>query len=194
MKPLLTIIAVLSMASCVQTQSPQLNTLELEGLKAELATLRIDVAAQKDEHVALNGRLKAIEDRGLPASTVFLDPAGGGGYGVLNAGVAPILVSFIDSAPIGDGTKVRLKIGNTTSATFNGVDLSINYNRRLPSDGDGFATWSEGLRTAAARIPTALAPGSWTVVSASLPDIKPDSLGYLVVSAKLDSVALRTSN
>lgn len=167
---------------------------EATELRREIDSLKNSLAVLSDANNELKSRVDAIEDgsEATPKSA-FFDPAGGKGYQYVSTNVSPILISFVDSSPIGDGTKIRLRIGNLSTATYSGIRLTVRYNTRFPDDAASIPTWLERMKHAVAQEANELPPGAWTEVEASLPGIKPDSLGHVVVAAELDSLRLRSS-
>jgi hypothetical protein len=173
---------------------PGLTSGEIAQIKGDLSYLKSAKNEQEALQTNLNDRIKALEAVAVNApNSAFFDPAGGTGYQYISTNVSPIIVSFVDVSPIGDGAKIRLKVGNLTTATYTGVRLDVSYNTRIPEEATQVAAWSKKTRDVSANDASALAPGAWSMVEASLPGIKPDQLGYIVVKAHLDNLSLRTS-
>ncbi|WDI91958.1 DUF3251 domain-containing protein [Xanthomonas campestris] len=171
------------------------NSAEVRDLQEDIATMKGALALQANQISGLQDRLTTLDETASKdIRFATLDPAGGAGYQYISTNVAPVLISFVDSAPVGDGTKVRLKVGNLSSAVFSGVELSVVYNTRIPQDGKGIEAWNSSARSVVARNANDIPAGAWTTVEASLPGIKPQDLGHLAVSAKFDSLSLRRTD
>lgn len=187
------ILTAIAISGCSGTEQP-ISSAEVGQLKADISFLK---ALGEAQGALIDGHQKRISElegaAGRVSDTAYLDPAGGPGYQYIETNVAPIIISFVDSNPIGDGTKARLKVGNLSSATFSGIEFEISYNRRVPQSGDGLARWRGDARTAIAKDARNIPAGAWTIVDVSLPGLKPDELGYMEVKAKLDTLELRKS-
>lgn len=158
---------------------------EAQDLRQEVVNLRNEVKTVNAELVSVRSNLLTLMLK--DSRVVQLDPAGGSGYQTLETNVVPLLVSFEDAQPIGDGTRVKLQVGNMTTATINGLALTVSYNRR----NDGAADWSSSVKFADSKVASDLAPGAWTNVFVSLPGIKPSDLGFLSIQASVDNLSLR---
>src|SRR5258708_284503 len=110
----------------------------------------------------------------------------------VDSDVSTFAVSVEDVAPFGDGVRVKLYLGNLSSATISGVTLSIEYGSRKPKDGDDDATnkWYADMKTKDADITNQLLPGSWNPVSIVLPGIEPKNFGYMVLSIDHKTLSL----
>lgn len=187
-------VAVLTCLSlltgCDGMGTDQAARTEIAALRSEVESLKSQLETQRQRAVDSNGRIQALE-LASKGEWAFLDPAGGTGYSMMQTSVAPLMVSFVDSSPVGDGTKVRLQVGNMTSATFSGVGLVISYNRRVPQDVADLEKWNADLRNSSADLTDSIYPGTWNTVSVSLPGIKPEELGYLAIKGKLNVISLR---
>lgn len=183
---------LVAMTAC--SNQAELTSADLAQMKGDLSYLKSSQARQDEMHAILLERVKALESAAIGApKAAYFDPAGGTGYQYISTNVSPVIISFIDVAPIGDGAKIRLKVGNLSTATFAGVRLDVRYNKRAPEDGSQLEAWRARIKDSSANDASELAPGAWSVVEASLPGIKPDELGYVEVSAHLDSLKLRVS-
>lgn len=168
---------------------------DIARLQADLESVKADLELERVRGVDSNGRIQKLEaaPRSEKIEWAILDPAGGDGYSKIDTNLAPILLTFQDSAPVGDGTKIKLQVGNMTSATLAGIKLKINYNVRAPVDRDALSEWSKSTRTIDVTLTDRLYPGTWTAVSASLPGIKPDQLGFIAVKGELNNVVMKTA-
>ena len=167
---------------------------ETDQLRREIQTLQHELESERQRGVDRSAKITALEQASVNSRQwAYLDPAGGTGYSLVNGGLAPVLLSFTGSEPVGDGTRIRFQVGNMTSATFSGMKLTIRYNTRPPQNGDGFEQWQEKTRTAEVTLTDQIRPGAWNSVVASLPGLKPDELGHLALKPELDVLSLRVT-
>lgn len=190
MKRMLVIAACALATQGCQNSGPSLTAAELAQMRGDLAYLKSSQELQDNLHNALLMRVEGLESAGS-ARTVFLDPAGGG-YQYLQTNVSPVVASFVDAVAQGDGTRIRLRIGNLSSATYSGIELGVTYNKRVPTDPASVDAWNKAGKTITARDAGELPAGAWTIVTASLPGIKPDELGHVALKADFDTLRLRT--
>lgn len=186
----LIIVGVTFMAGCGGIANDPNARAEITTLRIEIESLKAQLETERQRGVDSNGRIQALEQRSM-GEWAYLDPAGGTGYATMHTSLAPLMVSFVGAQPIGDGTRIRIQVGNVTSATFSGVDLTVQYNRRVPQDSGDIEKWNSTLRNAEIALTDSIYPGTWNTVAVSLPGIKPDELGYLAVKGKLNVVSLR---
>jgi hypothetical protein len=189
----ITILLLAGLAGC--TQSNKDYSSEIALIRSELSSVKHDLDLERRRGVDSNGRIQKLEASSpQPADIALIDPAGPDTFQRINTNLTPILVAFYDSSPVGDGTKIKLQIGNISSATMDGIKLRVQYNVRAPQDSSKIGEWNARARNQNVDLVDRLGPGTWTTVSASLPGIKPDELGFLAVSAELGGVSLRVAN
>jgi hypothetical protein len=138
--------------------------------------------------------LETNEQLAAKRLTAEFDPAEAS-YQRIDANVGTFAVSLDDVRPFADGVRVTLKLGNLSSATFNGAKLSLSYNKRMPAQGaenyaNEISTWFGSLKTQEQTISSALQPGRWNPVHVVLPAIEPKDFGYLSVSIETDQLSL----
>lgn len=138
--------------SCAQPSPPDQSG-ALQALKNQVAALtkRLD-----SNDVTLKGHGSRIGELQIWQSShdytsIQLDPAQRG-YGRVDANVGSFAVSLADVRPFADSVKVRLTVGNLSSATFNGAKLTLKYGRRMPNGseadyGAALAAWSASFQT-----------------------------------------------
>lgn len=188
-----TLLAVVTLVLAGCSQQTAITDAELVGLRGDISYLKKEAELLSEFRQETRSRLSTLEGSPGAATWAMFDPAGGKGYQYIATNVSPIIISFVDSSPIGDGTKVRLRIGNVSSATYTGVKLTVRYNTRVPEDPANVPVWNEAMKEVVRDEATELPAGSWAVVEVSLPGIKPDVLGHVVVQAHLDNLRLRAS-
>ena len=182
-------VSVVALTACSGSGLP---SAELGKMQSDIQLVKTANELQRADIVKLAERLSSLESaRLMQSDTAYLDPAGGSGYQYIQTNVTPVLLSFVESSPIGDGTKIRLQVGNLSNATLSGLGLTVRYNKRMPATGAGVEEWNRTLMSTDASDPKDIPAGSWANVDISLPGIKPDELGYLAVKVNLDVLSLR---
>lgn len=191
MKKCLAVTAVATLTACSGIGDGA-SPAQIGKIQSDIGLAQTSLKLQSEDIQRLENRVALLEARSNDlANTAYLDPAGGKGYQYVQTNVAPVIVSFVDSSAIGDGTRVRLQIGNLSSANFSGVALDVQYNKRMPTAAGGIDEWSKSTLSVTATDPGDVSAGAWAYVDVSLPGIKPDQLGYLAVKVKLDRLSLR---
>ena len=107
-------------------------------------------------------------------------------------GFGSFAVSVRDISALGDGVRVKLDMGNLTTAAFTGVKLELKYRPRHPdySDSDKVIAWQTALKTKSVTLPETLLAGHWNPVMVTLPGIAVSQFGYLEVSVETNMISL----
>jgi hypothetical protein len=106
----------------------------------------------------------------------YLTP-GSDGYSVVRTDLGPVTVSLIDVQPYANGSRVTLKIGNTTSATINGAKATLEWGN---VDAKGLPN-NENAKSRDVSFTESLTRGSWTTVRVVLDRVPPAALGFVRV-------------
>jgi len=184
-------ISVMAVGGCTRLDQP-LSAADVAQIKGDISYLKSSAEMHENFIESLQGRVGRLEGLATGGPNIaYLDPAGGSGYQYIETNVSPIIVSFVDSSAIGDGTKARLRVGNLSSAMFSGIEFDVTYNRRAPQQPESMNDWAKGAMSITAKDARDIPAGAWTIVEVSLPGLKPEELGYLAVKAKLDTLVLR---
>jgi hypothetical protein len=117
------------------------------------------------------------------------------GYQRIDSSVASFAVSIGNLQPYGDGSKLTVKIGNPSAATFSNGKLNVKYGPRYPELEDPkfaekVAEIESKVRTKEIALTKNIAGGSWNPNQVILPGIKPDALGYVQISIQTDTIHL----
>lgn len=147
----------------------------------------------ESENVLLNRRLAGIESQQGSRGSVSLDPAASTGYGVMETTHGLLVVSLDDLASRADGSRVSLRFGNLTAATFSGGTIRITYGPRFKPEEESASSWLDKLRVQEMAIVDGIPAGAWTLLSAPLPGIKPDSIGHIEVTVEPTTISLLTA-
>jgi hypothetical protein len=84
--------------------------------------------------------------------------------------VGSFAIAVTDVSPFGDGVKLKVDLGNLTSASVSGVKLHLTYGARM-GNSETYTAWSDKLKHKDAEILTPVLPGSWNPVSVVDPRI-----------------------
>jgi len=103
-------------------------------------------------------------------------------------------VSLQDVSSYVDGVRVRLHIGNLTTATVNGGTFQVKWGLREPPMDNDYATkfreWKKSLREKSVDFSDTLRAGTWNNVTLVLPGLAPAQFGYLELSMTTSSISL----
>jgi hypothetical protein len=122
-------------------------------------------------------------------NSVFLDPSERG-YDTITTDTGTFFVSLGKVEPFLDGYRIVLEIGNPYAITFFDLKITIEWNKKIPSDLSNYDAWLKTKRVQDFSDLTELRPGSWTNLPLVLSDTKPDQLGYLQVKLSAKSVRM----
>ncbi len=152
---------------------------DLQSLRKEVAQLRVKLFRQE-----------LMRDRYKNAT---FDPASSEGFSRLDTSVGSFAVSIQDVRPHADGVKVRLHIGNLTTATILGGTFKVKWGPRVPEEKDWlthYEDWNKALKEKEMNFMDELKPGTWNNVTLTLPGIRPDQFGHLELSMDTDRISL----
>ncbi|MDX6610935.1 MAG: hypothetical protein QOD75_121 [Blastocatellia bacterium] len=114
-------------------------------------------------------------------------------YQKVNSNNGTFLVSVAKLEPYLNGYKIFLGIGNMTTATFSGFDLSLKWAPKEPAFNDNWLSWHQNKKTKSQHFTQDLLPGRWNQVEVILTPAQAHELGYLEVSIKTNEVILLSS-
>lgn len=122
-----------------------------------------------------------------------LDASSPGSYQRLNSNNGTFLVLVSNVEKYLNGYKLTLSIGNTSSATYNGFELTLKWGQQLPPglpDLKTFERWLNSLKTRTQSYTQELRPASWNKVEMILLPAAANELGYLELSMQTNSISL----
>jgi hypothetical protein len=125
-------------------------------------------------------------------SAIF-DPAAEPAFQRLNSSMGTFAVSVNDIRAHADGARVRLDVGNLTTATYKGAVFSVKWGTRFDSTTMKYLEWWETVRETKHKANIDLRPGAWNKVTLTLPGVPPEKLGYLELSMETDVISLHDS-
>jgi hypothetical protein len=122
------------------------------------------------------------------------DPADEG-FQRIDSNVASFAVSIGNLQPYGDGSKLTVKIGNPSAATFSNAKLHVKYGPRYPEIenpkfAEKFAEVDSKVRTKEIALIKEIVGASWNPNQIILPGVKPDTLGYVQIRIETDFIHL----
>lgn len=158
-------------ASTETVASPAEMQAQVEDLRSEidLLKLRADELEPHPAHVSTEEMVYGV------AQTQF------GAFTVKAMGVTPYL----------DGFKVKLAIGNLTSATFHGVKLKVTWGPLMPGSAPARMRAFKAPKDHAFDLTTVLRPGADTNAEVSLTPAKPEEVKFIAVGLELNEMSLR---
>lgn len=185
MKPEFTLILLFLSGGCTQppqpadTKSGDVKTLhqqieevknKLDNLEKQTTRLRFELDAEKTKY-----------------DSIVIDPSSKG-YLRLDSSTGSFLVSLRDVQPYADGYKLKLNIGNPTSATYSGFALDVKWNKSF----EKFSSqdWDNAQHEKTFKFAEKLMPGSWNTVFLTLSPAQKEELEYIEISMTTDQVIL----
>lgn len=118
------------------------------------------------------------------------------GFQRIDANFGTFAVSVKDLQSYGNGSRIKVNLGNLSSATFKGVKLKLKYGEPEPSiETDNFfelhQAWEASLKQKENDVLQDVLPGSWNPVQVTLPGVEPKRFGYLEVRIETNVITLR---
>lgn len=105
------------------------------------------------------------------------------------------LISVEEVVPYLNGYKLRLKIGNPSSADYAGPKITVKWNKQYPYDKytqASFEEWQKAGQEKDASLTDILASGSWNKVEVIIAPATVEQLGFVTLTMSTDTVRLLT--
>lgn len=134
-----------------------------------------------DTIIRLTKRLDEIEAKTLKIGwekRAILAPSDTG-YTLIMTDVGPMTLQIKGVSPFANGSRVKLRIGNLSSATLSGVETKMQWG---PVNGRGMMQYDKAAPESTIPISQRLEAGSWTEADVDLAQIPPAQFGQLIVS------------
>jgi hypothetical protein len=134
-----------------------------------------------------------IDQKQVKYDSVQLDPSLHS-FQRLDSDTSTFLVSVEDASPYLNGYRIKLSIGNPSSATFSGTKVKVRWARAYDFSkytNESYKQWQDSIHEKEVPLTDALMPGVWNNVDLDLVPSAPDELGYLIVSMTSPSVILK---
>jgi len=185
------ILLPICLSACTPPSSPPAPQTEpkADALAARVAALEEKLEAVNQGSLQDIARIYKLETRYHEAQFDPSEPK----FQRIDTNVGSFAVSVDDVSPFGDGVKVKISLGNLSSASASGVTLHLTYGPRQVESEDPKVNlaWLNKLKSKDAEITERLLPGSWNPVSIVLPGIDPKEFGYISISMDATTISLR---
>lgn len=198
-KFLCALFACLILSSCNFASNADLQEArkEINNLNQRLTTclsnidaLTSSVGKKDDEIDALKKKVNKIEiDIHLLRNRSCDLNISGHGYCVLATDVGNMTVSCKEIAPYLDGSKLKIHLGNISSATLTRVGLNFEYGES--PEGKKFDEWIGGVKKNKTTLMEDVLPGYWHEAEVVLRGVPPEKLGYLNVAIDVPGISLK---
>jgi hypothetical protein len=179
---------VLVFSVLLSAQPPAVAQDSVASLQKQITNLKNQVQAL-DRELTDFARLYHDKLDNIAAESVVLDPTSQK-FGVLTTMSGRFFIRLDQIEPLGDGYRITLAVGNPYEATFIGLKVGLDWNRKMPSDFSKYREWLKGRRSLEVNEGPELRAGSWTTIPLVLHDTKADQLGYLEVKLSTSGVKL----
>lgn len=190
------VVAALSLFLLVGCDQNPLTKIPSIEQSVEAQNTRIEALEEKLRQAEL--KLFFLELSKDPYKSATFDPAADEGFGRIDTSVGAFAVSIQEVKPHADGVRVRLHVGNLTSATVSGGTFKAKWGPRMPkAEGSAWAAsygeWQKLLQEKDAKFTEELKPGTWNNLTLTLPGIPPEQFGYLELSLDTSQIKLFTA-
>ena len=154
-------------------------------------TLEKQIAELKEKVDKLDGDTKrvelALDQQKNQYSSIVIDPSVKG-YERIDTTAGSFLVMLKDIQPYADGYKLKLSIGNISSAEYSGFALTATWHKSYAKYTS--EDWSKGGHEKTFNYPEKLLPGSWNTVSLILSPAQKEELEYIEISMSTNQIML----
>lgn len=111
------------------------------------------------------------------------------GYSVAEMPVGSVLIAVRDVSPYANGVKIKLDIGNPTSATFPGLKLQVAWANAAPGAKNYDSNTHQKKEIS---IAGDIKPGAWNTEEIVLAPAKPEQVDYVSIKPSAPRVILRS--
>ena len=179
MKTILPILVLwtLFFVGCTKKQAPQLDSV---GEQSDSSSAR-KLLPLVESLNAIDSRLRELEREEATVTTeeevYSVAKTRFGAFPVISKGAVTYL----------DGYKVKLMIGNLTSATFHGAKVTVTW--ALPLERD-ISDWIKSKKTKVFDLTTTFLPGKYATVELALTPAKPEEIKKVFVGLEFSRLSL----
>jgi Protein of unknown function (DUF3251) len=174
-------------------QEPEIATIAESQKKSSESQKKMDsqIAAMKsqldDLEKSMTGlRLDINSDKSRYNSAIF--DTSSKGYQRIDTTSGFFLLSLKDIQPYADGYRLKLDVGNPSSATYSGFSIRVTWSKSLQMA--GYSEWEKAKHEKSVNYIEKLLPSSWNTVYLILTPAQRDDLGYIEISIETDVVEL----
>lgn len=201
MKRITKAAVILGLAAGLSGCKPDAETVaELRSLRSTVTEQAQAIAQLKVAHSKLTSDIVKLQDDVFNlrwedassddlAQTAFLSLTEKG-YSVAEMPVGSVLIAVRDVTPYANGVKVKLDVGNPTSATFPGLKLQVAWANAAPGTKNYDSNTHQKKEIS---ISGEIKPGAWNTEEIILAPAKPDQVDYVTIKPSAPRVVLRTS-
>lgn len=173
-------------------EAQNIRIMKLENQASDTGTKLNNTEARLSEAV---GKLFLLELSKDPFKTATFDPAADKGFQRIDTSVGSLAVAIRGITPYADGIKIRLDVGNLTSAVISGGTFTAKWGPRMPktNNTDSFKKymeWKEKLVEKESKFTEELRPGTWNNLNLTLPGLPPEQFGYLELSLDTNNIKM----
>jgi len=171
------------------------------GTSGRMADSEKVIQTQAKTIEALESRVNELESKLLQLEfskdqykSVALDPSDQG-FGRLDTSVGTFAVSIRQVSAHADGVRVRLHVGNLTTAAVNGGKFKVKWGYRMPKIGEKdwakqYLSWQKSILEKDISFTEELRPGTWNNVNLLLPGVPLEKFGYLEIQMETSQIKL----
>lgn len=189
------LIPALSFRGYAQSKAATHPDARIAQLQREVAELKREVASQDTQITDLWQEVWDLHSKIDAHKTVQLNLASPGKYQRIDTDTGSFLIIVEDAVPYLDGYKVRLQIGNPSTAKYSGFKAKVKWAKKynFPKFTAAFyREWRKSIQEKEVSFTDTLEPGTWNKVELILSPAGADQLGYFEVSLETETVALVT--
>jgi hypothetical protein len=167
-----------------QSQIDKLRN-QVDGLRKEIDELKKTISDVSVRAISLEMQQNAHKNVGLDLTSHNFER--------VDTDLGFFLVSVREADQYLDGYRVLLDVGNPSYATYNGMKITVKWNRSYDWSkytAESLEAWNKAIRNKEITLTDQLRPGAWNKVEVILPSTKGDELGSFVISMDVSSVVL----
>ena len=160
----------------------------------DLETLQRRIADLETQIEMLQKGQKADSEniRKLTHASAFLETSSPKGYERVYTDVGPMLIYLGQISPDRDGFKVKVNIGNPSSAIVKGLVLTARWAPHGPDGGGAdLEAWLNSSKMKTFSMRNTLWPDKWNHVSIVIPESDPSRFESIEISIHLNSITLQ---
>jgi Protein of unknown function (DUF3251) len=179
------LFALILACGCRGLDADRLATLEQKStdLQTSIEHLEQRLTLLEQESQLHVSRLKALENvtRSIDLGSVAVVSCQSQGFSYMKTELGTLTMSCINASKYMDGVKVRLRLGNPTSATITHMTVTVEP---FLAEGSPGAVVQD--------VVTPMRAGAWSIIDIAVPRVSEENLGLLSVKAAIDQISLST--
>lgn len=197
------LVCCVSVAACQQQQNAAADQpAQMNQLTERLEALETQQRQLSDQIRQLNREVSIVQAQQQLYQEAAFDPSADEGYVRVDTDLGPVVMLLENVEAYVGGSRVTLRVGNLTSATFQGMKFQVTWGPKAPKapaeDADDawkkywavYAQWRESEQSKEVEVAEAMQAGAWSRAKITLPGVPPSELGYLRIRASINEIAL----